>query len=72
MTKKKATVKAVSRIVEGADAKVIVNIFSPGHEPQEFKITIPNIDANLLYRSPEYIYKEVVSGLRAKFGGRVR
>lgn len=66
---KKSQVKAV----EGADAKITLNIFSPGHKPKEIKITIPNIDgaANLLNRSPEAIAAAITEGLRVIFGGRV-
>ena len=78
MTKKKAedTVKPVvkkSKLVSGQDGNVIVNIYTDGHEPQEFRIKIPNITgaANLLHRSPVEVNAAIVSGLRAKYGGRV-
>lgn len=80
MSKKKTTKKTepvvaapVSRNVEGVDAKVLINVFSPGHEPQEFRITIPNIvgSANLLHRSPDVVTENIKSGLRAKYGDRV-
>lgn len=80
MSKKKAIKKAVpvkeapvSRIVEGADARVLINVYTPGHEPKEFRFSIPNITgaANLLHRSPESIATAIISGLRAKFGNRV-
>ena len=69
----KPVAKPVSRLVEGSDAKVLINVFSPGHEPQEFRISIPNIvgAANLLHRSPESVAAEMIRGLRAKFGDRV-
>ena len=65
--------KPVSRLVEGADSKVLINVFSPGHEPQEFRISIPNIvgSANLLHRSPESVAASMIEGLRAKYGERV-
>lgn len=68
MAKKKERSK-----VEGSDGTVILNIFSPGHEAKEVKLTIPNIDgsANLLHRSPEAIADAVRAGLRSAFGGRV-
>jgi len=70
---KKPIKKTKSRNVEGADAKIIINIYSPGHEPAEFRITAPNIigAANLLHRSPENVAAAIISGLRAKYGGRV-
>ena len=76
-TAKKKTVKKTeapkSHIVEGADARVLINVYSPGHEPQEFRVTIPNIkgSANLLHRSPESIAGMIIRGLRAKYGERV-
>lgn len=62
-----------SRIVEGINGKIIINIFSPGHEPTEFRAEIPNIvgSANLLHRSPESIAEMIIAGLRAKYGERV-
>ena len=65
--------KPVSRIVEGADARVLINVYTPGHEPTEFRISIPNIRgaANLLHRSPENVVTAAISGLRAKYGNRV-
>ena len=71
--KTEATPKPVSRLVEGADARVLINVYTPGHEPEEFRISIPNITgaANLLHRSPESIATAIISGLRAKFGNRV-
>jgi len=81
MSKKKAIKKTaakvvaapVSKIVESTDAKVLINVYSPGHEPKEFRITIPSIcgSANLLHRSPESIAAAAIEGLRAKYGGRV-
>jgi len=82
MSKKKAIKKteadkkptqAVSKLVDGGDAKVLINVFTPGHEPQEFRISIPNIcgSANLLHRSPEHVAAAIISGLRAKYGERV-
>ena len=78
MSKKKAIKKTpdkteVSRIVEGIDARVLINVYSPGHEPQEFRVSIPNIvgSANLLHRSPESIANSIIEGLRAKYGERV-
>lgn len=76
MSKKKAvkkTVKAAPRVVEGANASVLINVFSPGHEPTEFRVTIPNIvgSANLLHRSPFTITSTIIAGLRAKYGDRV-
>lgn len=72
---KKAEPKAVkaSKIVEGLDARVLVNIYSPGHEPQEFRVTVPNIvgASNLLHRSPEMVKDVIVEGLRKKYGERV-
>ena len=71
MTKKKQPIK--KKAISGIDAKVIINIFSPDHEPEEFKLEIPNIcgAANLLHRSPEHIAAAIINGLRAKYGGRV-
>ena len=65
--------KPASKIVEGADARVLINVYSPGHEPEEIRVTIPNIcgSANLFYRSPEQIAEVIIEGLRAKYGGRV-
>ncbi len=62
-----------SHIVEGLDARVLINVYSPGHEPQEFRITIPNIvgAANLLNRDANHIATAVIQGLRAKYGERV-
>lgn len=78
MSKKKAIkktkeAKPVSKEIDGTDAKVLINVYSPGHEPKEFRVTIPNItgSANLLHRSPESIAATVISGLRAKYGDRV-
>ena len=68
-----AAIKKVSKLVEGADAKVLINVFSPGHEPMEFRVSIPNIigAANLLHRSPEHVAAAIISGLRAEYGERV-
>lgn len=65
--------KAASNIVEGTDARVLINVYTPGHEPKEFRLSIPNITgaANLLHRSPESIVTELIKGLRAKYGNRV-
>lgn len=75
MSKKQAKKSAPAQphIVEGIDGRVLINVYSPGHEPQEFRVTIPNISGatNLLHRSPEYIAAEVIKGLRAKYGERV-
>jgi len=76
MSKKKAIKKiekAVSKVIDGTDAKVLINVYSPGHEPKEFRITIPNIcgTANLQHRSPESLAEVIIEGLRAKYGGRV-
>lgn len=62
-----------SRSISGIDAKIIINVFSPGHEPEEFKVTVPNIcgAANLLHRSPESIAASIIRGLRDKYGERV-
>jgi len=72
MTKKKKEVRK-EKPVETINAKVLINVFSPGHDPTEFRINIPNIvgSANLLHRSPESIAAAVISGLRAKYGERV-
>ena len=69
MAAKKPKIKEV----EGADGKITVNIFSPGHRPQEIKIEIPNLKgaANLLHRSPEYMAQAIINGLKAKYGERV-
>ena len=80
MSKKKAIKKTapaskapISKVFEGVDAKVLINVYSPGHEPEEIRITIPNIcgSANLFYRSPESLAEVIIEGLRAKYGGRV-
>ena len=59
--------------VDGADAKVVINIYSPGHAPEECRLTLPNITgtANLLHRNPEAIKAAIRAGLVGKFGGRV-
>ena len=62
-----------SKEVQGTDARVLMNVYSPGHEPKEFRLKIPNItgSCNLLHRSPENIAQAIINGLRAKYGGRV-
>lgn len=72
----KKTVKKiapVSRIVEGTEGRVLINVYSPGHEPKEFRVSIPDIsgNSNLLSRNPENVAQAVIDGLRAKFGNRV-
>lgn len=76
MSKKKTIKKTVvsqPHLVEGIDARVLINVYSPGHEPKEFRVTIPNIvgSANLLHRSPESVADMLIQGLRAKYGERV-
>lgn len=75
MSKKKQVKKTEAKptLVDGIDARVLINVYSPGHEPQEFRVTIPNIvgSANLLHRSPESVASMIISGLRAKYGERV-
>lgn len=73
MAKKQKKTETPSKIVEGIDGRVLINVYSPGHEPQEFRVTIPNINgsANLLHRSPEAVAQAVIDGLRAKYGERV-
>ena len=72
-TETKVEAKPASRTVDGADGRVLINIYSPGHEPTEFRIHIPNIigATNLLHRSPEAVAQAVIDGLRAKYGQRV-
>lgn len=67
------TAKPASKTVEGIDGVVVINIFSPGHEPTEKRVSIPHITGatNLLHRSPDYILDAVVDGLRTKYGERV-
>lgn len=74
MSKKAIKKTEVSKIIEGLDARVVVNIYSPGHEPKEVRLEIPNIigAANLLHRSPESIAQAVISGLQAKYGRNVK
>ncbi len=74
MAKKKIAKKTeVSRDVEGVDAKLLINIYSPGHEPIEFRIKVKNIigAANLLHRSPEVMIDAVKDGLKDKYGESV-
>jgi len=73
MSKKPKIQKPVSKNVQGLDAKIVINVFSPDHEPQEFRFIVPNIigESTHLTRSPEYIASAIVAGLRAKYGERV-
>ena len=70
MSKKIATKKAVKRKpYEGNDAKVILNIFTPDYEPQEYTFTIKNIKGNSSFnkRSPVKIAGAMMGGAR-RFG----
>ena len=76
MSKKKTikkTAPSQPHIVEGIDGRVVINVYSPGHEPKEFRVTIPHItgNSNLHTRKPEDVVSAVISGLRAKYGNRV-
>lgn len=55
---------------QGNDAKVVVNIFAPDYEPQEFTLTIPNIRGNAVLpnRRAVDIAGAILGGLRAKYG----
>lgn len=56
--------------VSGNDARVIVNIFSPDHEPKQFSYTVKNLKGNTTHalRNPEEVMKTVISGLIRKYG----
>lgn len=70
---KKTVEKPVSKVVEGIDARVLINIYSPDHEPQEFRITIPNIvgATNHHSRTPEQVANAIIHGLRGVYGTKV-
>ena len=72
--KKVEEVKEVKKAtVEGRDAVILVNIFAPTNEPQEYKIRIPKIvnNASVPHRSPSYIAGLIVGALRKKYGDKV-
>lgn len=58
----------------GLDAKVVVNIFAPDCEPQEFTFTVPNIrgNASLPERTPVKIAGAVMGGLASKYGRGIK
>lgn len=60
--------------VEGPDAKVHIEIYSPDHQAKDYWITIPNIKGCSTWntRTPEIIAGKVVGGLRAHYGGKVK
>ena len=71
MTSKKiATKKTVKRKpYDGNNAKVIVNIFAPDYEPQEFTFTVSNVKGNAVLnkRAPADIAGTIMGSLR-RFG----
>lgn len=73
-TEKAEEAKVLKRaLVEGKDAVVLINIFSPDNEPREFKIRIPKIihSASPSHREPGYIAGILLGALRGKYGSRV-
>jgi len=62
--------KNTRKIVDGDDARVVINVFSPDHEPEQFSYTIKNIRGNSSHvtREPRNIMSSIVSGIVRKFG----
>lgn len=60
-------------LVEGKDAVILINIFSPDSAPQEFKMRIPKIVNNAAppHRAPTYIAGLIRGALRRKYGNKV-
>lgn len=56
--------------IQGIDATIRINVFAPGHEAEEFVLTIPNIvgTAALQNRKPKDIAQSIISGLQHQFG----
>ena len=74
-TEKAAEAKVLKRaLVEGKDAVVLINIFSPNNTPQEFKVRIPNVTGNCPppHREPAYIAGVMVGALKRKYGNKVK
>lgn len=69
----KPKVKPKSKTVSGADCNISLNIFSPGHEPEEIRISVHNITGktNINLRKPRDIANAIILGLQAKYGGKV-
>jgi hypothetical protein len=72
--KKKKATKSTREPYKGNDAVVVVNVFAPDYEPQEFKMTIPNIRGNAMHnhRTPERVVGAMMGGLMSKYGKTVR
>lgn len=61
-------------VVEGKDAVILINIFSPNNTPQEFKVRVPNVTGNCPppHREPAYIAGVLVGALKRKYGNKVK
>jgi len=57
-------------VVSSDDARVIVNIFSPDHEPKQFSYTVKNLRGNTTHalREPKEVMQSIINGLVRKYG----
>ena len=62
--------KNTRKVVDGVDARVVVNIFSPDHEPEQFSYKITNISGNSSHttREPKSIMQAIIGGIVRKYG----
>ena len=69
MTSKKKTEKA-RPVVEGADARIVVNLFLPEMQPQEYVIQIKNFKGRATYaqRTWDKVVGAIIAGLTRKYG----
>lgn len=60
--------------VEGNDAKILIDLFIPGHKPIRGEINIPGIvgQATAANRTPESVYSAIIYGLRSQYGDKVK
>jgi len=74
-TEKANEAKAFKRaVVEGKDAVILINIFSPDSPAVEFKVRVPKIIHNCSppQREPAYIMGVMLGALKRKYGNKVK
>ena len=61
-------------VVEGRDAVILINVFSPGEEPKEFKVRIPKIRNNAPppHCEAKYIAGLLIGTLKQRYGSKVK
>jgi hypothetical protein len=62
------------KVFEGNDAIIKINLFAPDNTPVDYVVTIPNIRGSAVHnqRTPEKIIGNLISGLRRKYGDKVK